>query len=153
MIVTVEARAEALQLEIATDDRMLRRAQTLVQMSVQTERQLRACHLLDPVNQQVILVFRHLDAIARRRRIQIMAFRHQLVPGASLQREPALQSNQLDVTFEGGYPALLAALADLSRSPLIMHSGAASFERSGNRVRAALSLAVYRLGESNVRNE
>lgn len=153
MIVSVDTHAEALRLEIATDDRMLEHGAALEQMSVRTESELRACHLLDPASRQVVLVFGDLEAIARNRQVQIMTFRHQQFAGATPQREPPLRSDQLEVTFEGGYPALLAALADLSRSRLIMHSAAASFERSGNRVRAALSLAVYRIGDSNVRNE
>jgi hypothetical protein len=154
MIVSVDTHAEALRLEIATDDRMLGRGFALAQMSARTESQLHECHLLDPPSRQVVLVFADLEAIARYRQVQITAFRHQLFPGAAApQREPTLRSDQIDVTLEGGYPALLAALADLSRSPLIMQSAAASFERSGSRVRAALSLAVYRLGEGKVRNE
>jgi hypothetical protein len=154
MIVSVETRAEAIRLEIATDERMLGRGVELEQMSARTENQLHEWHLLDQPSRQVVMIFATLEAIARNRQVQFTAFRHQLFPGAAApQHEPALRSDQLDVTLEGGYPALLAVLADLSRSPLIMHSYATSFERSGNRVRAALSLAVYRLGENNVRNE
>jgi hypothetical protein len=155
MIASVDTRAEALQLEIATDERMLGHGFALEQMAVRTERQLRECHLLDPPSKQAVLAFADLEAIARNRQVQITAFRHQLVAGvqAQHQREPELWSDQFEVTLEGGYPGLLRALADLSRSKLIMHSSTASFERSGNRVRAALSLAIYRLRESNIRNE
>ncbi len=137
-IAGIDARAAALSLEIAAQSRALLAGENVERSARLVESRIRGLHLGDSLRNQITALFTDLETIARRRNVQVTAFRHE-------------GNARFAVTVEGEYPATLATLADLSSSHVATQTSTVLFERANGHVRATLSLNVFRLGDSSVR--
>ncbi len=131
------ARATALTLEIAAQKQALLEGENVERSARSVESQIQGLHLADSLLHQITALFADLEAIARRRNVQLIAFRHE-------------GNARFVVTVEGQYSATLATLADLSSSHVAAQASTVLFERASAHVRAVFSLDVLRLGDVSV---
>ena len=128
---SIGARTTALDFEIATQSRTVKAAEDIQRTAAAVESRLAGLHVTGSLSLQIALLFADIEAIARRRRVVLKAFRHE-------------GNARFAVAFDGDYPAALQALGDLANSRLAAHVSVASFERADGHVRAALTLDVLR---------
>ena len=138
-LASVDARTVALHLEIATQLQTLRAQQKIAEEAANVELQLAALHVTDSRRQKIAALFRDLEEIGKRRSVRVTALRHEASTG-------------FEVTFEGAYPATLAALADLSSSHVATEASSALFARANGHVRATFLLDVLGVDDGYARS-
>ncbi|MGA3038566.1 MAG: hypothetical protein ABSE64_13890 [Vulcanimicrobiaceae bacterium] len=137
-LASVDARATALNLEMTAQRQTLRAGDSIERSMGAIETGIAVLHLDDSLGHQIATLFGDVEEIARRRGVQVTAFRHE-------------GNARFEVAVEGAYPATLAALADLSSSHVAAQASIASFERAHGHVRATFALDVVRLGDVSAR--
>jgi len=147
LIGAADAHANALRFEIAAETQTLETDETIERSARSIDGRLRALHLVDSPDRQLILFFTDLERIARRRNVQITLFRNEgVTPSRLAGAARPFEQSIFDVALEGGYPATLAALADLSSARMPVEPTSVSFARANGHVQASLSVSVVRLG-------
>jgi len=135
-LASVAARADALGLEIAAQRQTLRTGDTVERAANAIALKIATLHLTDPLERQIGTLFSDIEVIARRREVQVTAFRH-------------LGNARFEIAIEGEYPATIAALADLASSHVAAQASMAQFERSHGHVRATFGLDIIRIDDGS----